>query len=114
MKPFKSGSSVAAWLIRILAVWVAYIYHFSVFKTFDFNNQGFWIASAYTVFSALIFAGGFLSRHTLSVVSGFLLLATPVVHIMINGIPGENAAALLPYFLPLTIGFYFLTHGNND
>jgi hypothetical protein len=88
MKPFKSGSSVSAWLIRILAVWVAYINHFSAFKTFDFSTREFWIASAYMVFSALIFTGGFLSRHTMSVVSGFLLLSTPVVHIMISGIPG--------------------------
>lgn len=114
MKPFKSGSAVSAWLLRILAVWVAYNYHFSTFGTFEFETRGFWISSAYIVFSVLVFAGGFVSKHTLSVISGFLLFITPVVHLILNGLPGESAGALLPWFFPLTIGFYFLTHGNTE
>jgi len=114
MKPFKSGSAVAAWLLRILTLWMAYLYYFDTFKTFEFRSVIFWFAAAYVVFSVLLFAGGLVSKHTLTVISGLFLFLAPIVRLIVSGFPGDPVSSLFVYFIPLATGFHFLTRGNSD
>ena len=114
MKPFKSGTAIAAWLLRILILWMVYLYYFSAFKTFEFSGDSFWFAAAYVVFSVLLFTGGFVNKHTLSVISGLFLFLIPVVQLLIIGLPADLTSGLFVLFLPLATGLYFFTHGNTD
>jgi hypothetical protein len=114
MKPFKSGSTLAVWLLRILILWMAYLYYFDVFKTFQFGVVNFWFAAAYVIFSVLLFTGGFVNKHTLTVISGLFLFLIPICRLIISGIPGDPVNSLFVYFIPLAVGFYFLTRGNSD
>jgi hypothetical protein len=95
-------------------LWHVYLHYFNIFKTFDFSSHSFWFAAAYVVFSVLLFIGGFVSKHTLSVISGLFLFLTAAAQLIMNGIPADPVNGLFVYFLTLATGFYFLTHGNTD
>jgi len=114
MKPFKAGATISAWLLRIILLWHVYLHYFNIFKTFDFSSKSFWFASAYVAFSVLLFIGGFVSKQTLSVISGLFLFLTAAAQLVMNGIPADPVNGLFAYFLLFATGFYFLTHGNTD
>jgi len=113
MKPFKSGMVIAAWLLRILLVWFIYQNYFKTFGGFDFKDFSFYISAAYLVFGVLVFAGGFLQKPAITVVSGLFIFILPLVQ-LIRAFPEDPGSALLLYLVPLAVGFYFFSNGNGN
>ena len=113
MKPLKSGLSFANWLIRLAFIlFVVFNFKFlSEIKTFNFSGKEFYLASAFVLFGALLFIGGFMSKPALTVISGFIIsgLAIYKIVILFSG-AFEN---LVSFIIILAIGFYFACAGNS-
>lgn len=78
MKPAKGLFQFAAWLIRITMIVFAYTIFFETVKTFDFSALEFYIAAAFSLFTVLLFIGGFLSKPAMTVLSAFFLFGLSV------------------------------------
>ena len=113
MKPFKSGAIIAAWLLRLTLLWFVYENYFKTFPGFDLKSFAFYISAAYLLFAILVLAGGFLQKPALTVISGLALFVLPIAQ-LIHGFPADPGKVVLLYLLPMAIGFYFFTGGNND
>jgi uncharacterized membrane protein YkgB len=113
MKPFKSGAIIAAWLLRIMLVWFIYKNYFHLFSDFNFKDFSFYLGAAYILFGLMIFAGGFMQKPALTVISGLAIFIIPIVQ-LIRAFPDDLDNALLLYLIPLSVGFYFFTGGNNN
>ena len=113
MKPIVAGKALAAWLLRLIMIWYAYVYHFGTFAAFELKALSFYIAAVYVIFSALLFIGAFLKRQTATVVSGLVLFLVAVFQV-VRAFPEDPEIQLLNDLIPAFLGFYFLTHGNTD
>jgi hypothetical protein len=113
MKPFKSGVTIAAWLLRIMAVWFIYRNYFQVLISFDLRSFSFYMATAYILFGLLLLAGGLMQKPAITVLSGLAIFVLPIVQ-LIRAFPEEVSTVLLLYLIPLSVGFYFFTNGNNN
>jgi hypothetical protein len=113
MKPFKSGAIIAAWLLRITILWFVYEQYFIGFPGFDLKSFPFYIHTAYILFTVLLLAGGFMQKPALTVLSGLAIFVLPIVQ-LIHAFPKDLLPVLLLYLLPLSVGFYFFTHGNSE
>lgn len=111
MKPLKSGLILATWLMRISLVCILISMFYTDIKNFNLSSREFYIALGFVFFSLLCFIGGFTTKETLTVISGFVifLLAGYKIGLLISN--GSNAS-ILTYLAPASIGFYFLTAGN--
>lgn len=112
MKPFKSGAIIAAWLFRILLVWFIYENYFRSFTSFEVQRFEFYMGAAYVLFGALAFIGGFLQKGAITVFSGLVVFVLPIIQ-LIRSFPEEPFTVLLSYLIPLAVGFYLFTHGND-
>jgi len=112
MKPFKPGALVASWLLRITLLWFVYERYFDTFPGFDLKAFSFYIHSGYILFAVLLLAGGFMQKPSLTVIAGLAIFILPIVQ-LIRDYPDEPLSVVLLYLLPLSIGFYFFTAGNN-
>ena len=112
MKPFKSGAVIAAWLFRILLVWFAYKNYFQTFTDFEFKSFDVYIATAYLLFTLLVVAGGILQNEALTVFTGLVIFVLPVVQ-LIRALPGDWSDVLFLYLIPLSVGFFFFSNGND-
>ena len=74
MRPAKGLFPFAAWMIRISMPVIAYTTFLETVKTFDFGDLQFYLAAAFTLFSVFLFVGGFLTKHTLTMISALVLL----------------------------------------
>jgi len=74
MRPAKGLFPFAAWMLRISMPVIAYTTFLDTVKTFDFGELQFYIAMAFTLFSVFLFVGGFMSKHTLTMISALVLL----------------------------------------
>jgi hypothetical protein len=113
MKPFKSGIVIAAWLLRITLAWFIYKQYFHPFTDFGWKTFGFYIATAYLLFAMLLLAGGLMQKATLTVVSGLMLFVLPIVQ-LVRSFPEDPGNTILLYMIPLSVGFYFFSGGNNN
>jgi hypothetical protein len=113
MKPFKSGSPIAAWLLRLTLLWFVYEHYFGSFPAFDLKSFNFYIYAAYILFAVLLLVGGFLQKSTLTVISGLILFVLPIIQ-LIRDFPAEPLKVVMLYLLPASIGFYFFTAGNDN
>lgn len=112
MKPFKSGSILASWLLRIMLVWFIYEQNGKIFTGFDFSSFNFYVSSAYIVFGLLLFIGGFIQKPGFTVAAGLAIFILPLIQ-LIRAFPDNISQVLLLYLIPLSVGFYFFTSGNN-
>ncbi len=62
MKPFKSGTIVAAWLLRMTILWFVYEHYYKGFPGFDLKSFSFYIHAAYLVFAVMLVVGGFHAK----------------------------------------------------
>ena len=113
MKPLIAGKALAAWLLRLIMIWYAYVYFFGTFAAFELKDLSFYFATVYIVFSVLLFIGAFLKNQTSTVVSGLLIFLVALLQV-IRAFPEDIGRQLLNDLIPAILGFYFLTHGNTD
>lgn len=109
MKPWKSLSGIASWLMRLALI--VFIYHrfFGIFLQFNLSGQLFYFAAAFIVFGSLLLVGGFI-RQTLTVVGGLGLLILSVLQIVVN-FNGLDSS-FVQWLLISSLSLYFLSNGN--
>jgi hypothetical protein len=73
MKPPKNLYPLAAWLLRISFVFLAYILFWDELRSLDYHQLTFWIDAAFSLFSILLFIGGFMSKSDITIISSFVL-----------------------------------------
>lgn len=110
MNPWKRFTGLASWLMRIAMVFVIIASFFDTFMAFEVKNLHFFIALAFLVFGALLFIGGFLSKHSLTVVSALILFGLSVIqaYFTFEGITSTFAFWLLTG----SVALYFVSNGN--
>ncbi len=115
MRPVRSASGLAKWLLRIALFAHIFTHYFSKVKGFNFSHLGFYIAAIYLLFAALLIIGGFVRKHTLTVLSGLIILLLSVFEmfrIFNDNINNPNDAIM--YFLMASLGLFFLSKGNKS
>jgi len=113
MKPFKSGSVAAAWLLRLTLLWFVYEHYYKGLPEFDPKSFSFYLHAAYLVSALLLLVGGFLKKPAMTVISGLIIFILPVAQ-LIHGFPKDIMPVILIYLLPMAIGSYFFTNGNGN
>jgi len=110
MRPIKSLSPFAGWLLRLGLVFMVGVLVWPALKQFQFTNLESAITLAFALFAVLVFIGGFMSKHTLTMLSGLVLFLLSVWHLYWNfrGISINFAA----YALTGIIGLHFFINGN--
>lgn len=109
MKPKKGLLPLANWLLRISAALILFDYYFSQFERFSFNSLEYFIAFAMIISAAALIIGGFLRKHTVTVVSGLIICLLSVLMILLDGFTFD---LFLMHFAPASLGFYFFARGN--
>ena len=112
MKPFKTGKGVANWLLRITLATAIYTLYVNILSTFAFTSLSFLIALGITIFGVLIIIGGFTAKPTLTVIAGLAITLITIYKIIIS-FNGNFDHYLISQLIPLSIGFYFFTNGND-
>jgi hypothetical protein len=113
MKPLKSGLTFATWLLRISIAIILVVMFIGDIKSFEYNDKMFYINSSFVVFGILVFVGGFLSKPTITVISGFILTGLAIYKIALQFSGGVNPS-IATMFVVLSIGFYFACAGNQQ
>lgn len=110
MNPWKNLTGLSSWLMRIAAILMLFAWFFNTFINFNLNQPQFFLATVFLVFGLLLFTGGFLRKHSLTVVSAIVLLILSVLQAYwsYNGITGVFAQ----WVVMSSVFFYFVTHGN--
>ncbi len=115
MKPLKGAQSLANWLLR-LAILLYFVLGFwgTLFK-FDFTDLNYILIFVLALFSVLLFIGGFLRKHSLTVWSGLIILIVSVVEMILMYLNTKSFGGdVLVFILPAAIGLFFIAKGNNN
>jgi hypothetical protein len=111
MKPFKSGQTIAHWLLRLsLVVYIALLFIPHLYPI-NLNNFHFYLAVAISILGVLILMGGFIVKPTLTVLSGLGILLISG-YLFVKGFTGVISHSTMLYLIPSVLGFYFFTKGN--
>ena len=111
MKPLKSITPLAMWLMRIAVLLFVYQAFFESINTLNFKVLEFYISAAFTVFSLLLFVGGFLKTSSLTVLSALCLFILSVYKIVDISSAGLGLT-LAMFGLFATISLFFIAAGN--
>ncbi|MFT3739663.1 MAG: hypothetical protein QM786_12965 [Breznakibacter sp.] len=110
MNPVKSFVPTSAWLLRICVLVLVYQKYFDTFLTFSMKGVYFFFALSFVVFAVLLFIGGFINKHWLSVMSGFFIFGMSAFLLFWGGT--INADKVFNHLLLIALGFVFLARGN--
>lgn len=110
MSPARSLFPLITWLLRLVILFVVYTRFAGIIEAFQTSDLIFFIALAYALFALLLFFGGFLKKHTLTIVSGFFLAALSVYQMVRLGFEIGNNLSF--YALLATTGLLFVGLGN--
>jgi hypothetical protein len=113
MKPFKSGKPIAIWFLRIATIPLVFQLYFTSVSTLNLQSTVFYISLTMILCSALIIAGGFVTKPALTIVSGFIMFCLSIYKMIIS-FNGVFDSYFTTHFVPLAIGFFFFTNGNEN
>ena len=113
MKPFKSGKGIANWLLRIGLIAILYNLYSNILSTWTISNPSFLIAMVIMIFGILLIIGGVLSKPGMTIISGISIAIISIYKIIIT-FNGSFNQYLIAQVLPLAIGFYFFSNGNDN
>jgi len=111
MNPVKSFVPTSAWLLRTVVLVLVYQKYFDTAITFTMKGVDYFITLAFVVFAVLLFIGGFINKHFLSIISGFVIFGMSVFlmfwgsHISVDKVLG--------HILLTALGFNFIARGNS-
>lgn len=111
MKPAKTFYPISQWILRIAILGMSYAFFFNTFLKFNYKTLDFWTNTLMILFSVLIFFGGFSKKHTLTVVSGMLLMLGAIYFIVMYYLNSFSTGSAI-YGVFAALGFYFFTAGN--
>ena len=111
MQPLKSGQVVAIWFLRITLVLYVFFDNIYSLRQINFDNIRFYIAFGFVIFAVLLLVGGFLSKPSLTVISGLAIFLLSSYQLFIS-YGGKVDSGLILYLFPLSTGLFFLCQGN--
>lgn len=111
MEPLKFAFPLSNWLLRIAALVLVYMIFFTTFRAFGTAQKEFWIACAFGLFAILLFVGGFMKSHNLTVISGVLLTLGNAYYIFMHFVFNQGSFVAI-YGIFGAISLYFATTGN--
>ncbi len=109
MKPWKSISGIASWLMRLSLVLFIYHRFFGIMLQFDFSQQRFYFAAGFVLFGVLLLIGGF-AKQSLTVIAALVLFLLAVLH-LVTGFNGITAH-LVQWAMVSALCLFFVTNGN--
>ncbi len=114
MKPWTTFTGLAKWLLRIAVLLVIFTQYFNIFIDFKLDDIAFYVSAIYIVFGVLFFAGGFLSKHNLTVISALLLLLVSIYVsvIVFDGFKDESVIKFAQHVMLGAVALFFVTDGN--
>jgi hypothetical protein len=111
MEPLKFAYPLSNWLLRVAMLILVYVCFFGTLRAFDYHHLHFWIAFGFGLFTVLLFIGGFMKKHTLTIISAIILVLGCGYMIFMHYAFGEgNIVANFAVFG--AIAFYFAAAGN--
>ncbi|GAB1404637.1 MAG: hypothetical protein PHX54_05240 [Lentimicrobiaceae bacterium] len=111
MKPVKSLIPASRWLLRISLLVYLLLEHGKTLLSLQYQTQVFYIALAFILFGILLFAGGFTSKPSLTVVSAFLLSLLFIYYLYLGFVPRVTMPQVLNLLL-LSVCLNFMALGN--
>jgi len=111
MEPLKFAFPFANWLLRVALLIVVYMIYFTTFRAFNTSSMEFWIAAAFGLFAILLFIGGFMKSHNLTVVSAIFLTLGCGYQIVMHFFFHQGGFVAI-YGVFAAIALYFATTGN--
>lgn len=111
MKPVKSLLPASRWLLRISLLTYLVLQHGKTILNLQYETQTFFIALAFVLFGVLLFAGGFTSKPSLTVVSALLLSLLFAYYIYLGFVPQVTLPQVLNVML-LSVTLYFMSSAN--
>jgi len=113
MKSFKSGKPIANWLLRIALIPTLFHLYFTTISTLNFSNLSFYIALIIIAGGLGILTGGFFSMAGITILSGLVVFLLSIYKSAIS-FNGTFDMYFTSHLIPLAIGFYFFTNGNDN
>ncbi len=111
MKPAKGLYPFAAWLIRFSMLLMSYVFFKTTIEAFDFSSVGFYLAAVFTLFSVLLFIGGFLAKPAMTVISAFFLFGLSV-YFFIDDFSSEPGPSMVLFMLSASAMLLLFSSGN--
>jgi hypothetical protein len=111
MEPLKFAYPLSNWLLRVALLILVYMCFYGTFHTFDYHHLPFWIATGFGIFAALLFIGGFMKKHNLTIISAIILISGCGYKIFMHYAFGEGTF-VANFAIFGAIAFYFATAGN--
>jgi hypothetical protein len=111
MEPLKFAFPASGWLLRIAVLVLVYIMFFVTFRAFQTQSTEFWIACGFGLFAMLLFVGGFMKSHNLTVISS-VILTLGAVYMIVAHYAFSKGSFVAIYGVLGAITFYFAASGN--
>jgi hypothetical protein len=116
MKPITVALKIANWLFRGSILIYLLLFYFDKIVVVNFKNFTDVLFFVYVLSALLLFIGGFLSKTTLTIISGVLLFLC-TMYFMVLDFPRDLTSrtqimAFLIYTWPAGVGLYFAGSGN--
>lgn len=111
MKPVKSLIPASRWLLRVSMLAYLLLEHGKTLLALQYQTQPFYIALAFILFGILLFAGGFTSKPSLTVVSALLLSLLFIYYLYLGFVPKVTMPQVLNLLL-LSVCLNFIASGN--
>ncbi len=116
MKPITAALKVANWLFRGSILIFLLLFYYEKIIVVNFRNFNDVLVFVYLLSALLLFIGGFLSKPTLTIISGVLIFLC-TLYFMVLDFPNDISSkaqimAFLIYTWPAGVGLYFAGSGN--
>ena len=115
MKPIAAALPIANWMFRVSILAYLILSYYKQIIVVNFNSFTDVMFFVYVLSGLLLFIGGFLSKSTLTIISGMLLFLC-TAYFMATHLPQEFTSAeilvFLVYLWPAGVGLYFAGSGN--
>jgi hypothetical protein len=113
MKPLRSAKGLVHWLLRIsLSAFFIFI-SIPVVIQVNLDSSIFYLSLLELVFAVMLFIGGFLRKHNVTVISGIALLIAGI-YIIFSGWKSELDALLFLHLMIASVALYFVSNGNRN
>lgn len=112
MKPFKSGKPVANWLLRIALMGTLTVIYYNAVSTLNFSNFNFYLAAIMLLLGVLLFYSAAFSKSSMTIIVGLIIFLVSLYKLMVS-FNGSIDGYLITHLVPLSVGFYFFTNGND-
>jgi len=111
MEPLKFAYPISNWLLRIAVLILVYMIFFVTLRSGHYTSVDFWTACGFGLFAILLFVGGFMKKHNLTIISAIILALGCGYEIFIHFVFGKgNFVAIFAVFG--AIALYFAASGN--